>query len=397
MKHIAWNNPRKTTLPLNILLFNWDRMVRRRDKHQWVFGGREGHQYDDNARYLFEYVNKIHPEINTAWLCQDEELAQRIRSNGFKAYTFSSKEGKSFAKKAGVAIYSHGLIDFGIFPRVGGATIVSLWHGAGFKKVYNSTYSGFALFLKKTLDRFFSWTYRDITTTTSDFCNKEFADCFGLDPKKDKMVITGQPRNDIFKRGEKKEDVLSNLDIDYNKNIILYMPTYRMPSLGKGRMSGIVKALYNNKAIDEALAKTNSIFVAKLHPLTPHIDIENRDNFVILDYGEVKDNQALMAVGDMMITDYSSTVVDFALLNRPVVFYMPDHEDFISKSEPLYEEFFKMSSFSNCTTPEGLAEYIIHPSSEAVEAINDLFEAKSIRGTCYCENVYRAIINEIND
>ena len=397
MKKVNWKDPRKKALWSNIFLFNWDRLVQKRHKNLWVYGGREGHQFDDNARYFFEWMNEKHPEIESVWLCLEDELAERIRNNGYKAYTFSSKEGKAFAKKAGVAIYSHGLIDFGLHPRVGGAEIVSLWHGAGFKKIYNSTYKGVMHSLKVVLDSMFSWIYRDLTTTTSEFCNKEFADCFGLDPKKDKLVITGQPRNDIFKKGLKKEDVLSKLDIDYNKNIILYMPTYRMPMLGKERMSNIVKALYNNKTIDEALKKTNSILVVKLHPLTPHIDIKNRDNFVILDYGAVKDNQALMAVGDMMITDYSSTVVDFALLNRPVVFYMPDHDDFISKSEPLYDEFFALSNFSNCTTPEGMAEYILRPSCEAVNAINDLFEAKSIRGTCYSENVYRAIMKEIKD
>lgn len=395
MKKINWKDPRKKALWSNIFIFNWDRIFQKRNNNMWVYGGREGHQFDDNARYLFEWMNEEHPEIDSAWLCHDEELAKRVRSYGYKAYTFNSKEGIGFAKHAGVAVYSHGLIDFGLYPRVGGAMVVSLWHGAGFKKVYNSTYKGVTYILKTILDSLFSWIYRDLTTTTSEFCNREFADCFGLDPKKDKMVMTGQPRNDIFKKGLKKECVLSKLDIDYKKNIILYMPTYRMPSLGLERMSDIVRALYNNKTLDDALTNTNSIFVAKLHPLTPHIEIENRDNFIILDYGAVKDNQALMAVGDMMITDYSSTVVDFALLNRPVVFYMPDHEDFISKSEPLYDEFFELSKYSNCTTPEGLAEYILHPSSEAVNAINDVFEDVSIRGTCYCGNVYQAIINEI--
>lgn len=397
MKQIIWNNPRKTTLPLNILLFNWDKLVRRRDKYQWVFGGREGHQYDDNARYLFEYVNKIHPEINTAWLCQDEELANRIRNYGFKAFTFNSRDGRSFAKKAGVAVYSHGLIDFGKFPRVGGATIVSLWHGAGFKKIYNGTYSGIALFLKRNLDKLFSWTFRHISTTTSQFCNREFADCFGLDINKDKLFITGQPRNDVFKTNLKKSDVLKKVTcVDPSKRIILYMPTYRMPALGHERMGNIVKNLYYSKSIDEVLNRTNSVLIAKLHPLTPHIDIVNRDNFVILDYGAVQDNQALMGIGDIMITDYSSTCVDFALLNRPVIFYLPDHEEFIEKSEPLYDEFFKICSNTNCNSPEDLAKLLETPTMDAVHAINDVFEDESIRGTSYCENVYKVISNEIN-
>ncbi len=395
MKTINWKDPRKKTFLKNIIVFNWDKLIQKRNKNMWVYGGREGHQFDDNARYFFEWMNLNHPEIKSTWLCLDERLAEQIRSYGYTAFTFDSNEGVEFAKHAGVAIYSHGLIDFGICPRVGGAMIVSLWHGAGFKRIYNSTYKGIMRTIKGVLDKLFSWTYRNLTTTTSEFCNKEFADCFGLNPKKDKMIITGQPRNDIFKKGLKKESVLSKLDIDYNKNIILYMPTYRMPSLGKERMSDIVKSLYNNKVLNDTLTKTNSLFIVKLHPLTPHIDLKNRDNFIILDYGAVKDNQALMAIGDMMITDYSSTVVDFALLNRPVVFYMPDHKDFISKSEPLYDEFFELSKNTNCTTPEDLSEYILNPSIEAVEAINDLFEDKSIRNTCYCYNVYNAIINSI--
>lgn len=395
MKKIDWKNERKRALWSNIFIFRWDRMVQKRNKKQWVFGGREGLQFDDNARYFFEWVNENHPEIKCAWLCKNDDLCRRVRSYGFKSYVFDSKEGKDFAKHAGVAIYSHGLIDFGVYPRVGGAKIVSLWHGAGFKKIYNGTYKGVMKFMKKSLDSLFTWTYRDITMSTSEFCTVEYADCFGLDPKKDIIKVTGQPRNDVFKKGLKKQDVLSKLDMDFTKNIILYMPTYRMPSLGKDRMSDIVKELYNSEELNDALYKTNSIFVAKLHPLTPHINIKNRDNFMILDYGAVNDNQALMAVGDMMITDYSSTVVDFSLLERPVAFYMPDHEDFISKSEPLYDEFFELSKKSNCKTPKQLAEYILNPSSDAVESINNVFEDKSIKGTCYCENVYNAIINEL--
>lgn len=391
---IDWKDKRKQALWSNIFILRFDKLFQKRDKRVWLFGGREGHQYDDNSRALFEWINQHHPEIKTAWICKEESLAIKIREYGFKAYTFDSIEGITFSKKAGVAFYTNGLLDFGYYPRVGGATIVSLWHGVGFKKIYNDTYHGAALVGKKLLDKLFSWTYRDITITTSRYVNVQFSSIFGLD-RKAKKIICGQPRNDVFFSGLSKDKVLSKTSISPKKNLVLFMPTYRKPSMGKDAMTSIVRRLYECKELDNALNATNSVFVAKLHPLTPHIDIANRDNFVILDYSAVDNNQELLGIADMLITDYSSCIVDYALLDKPVVFYMPDHEKFINMSEPLYDEFFGLCKHDKCSTPEELAPKILYPSKAAVNAINELFEDSSIKGTCYCENVYNAIAKEV--
>ena len=394
MKKIDWKCSRKWGWPLNVICYNFQRLFPGRDKNIWVFGGREGHQYDDNSRYLFEYVNKNHPEINSIWLCEKEDLAMKVRNLGYQAYTFNSKDGKRISKKAGVAIYSHGLIDFGIFPKVGGALIVSLWHGVGFKKIYNDTYHGFYKSLKRFMDVLFSWTWRDLTIVTSEYTKKQFAGIFNI-PEKN-IVIAGQPRNDIFKQKYTKEEVLKNVDVDFNKNIILYMPTYRGFNMGKDAMENIVRGLYESEILAQTLDETNSVLIAKLHPLTPHIDIRNRKNFVILDYGAVDDNQALLAVSDMMVTDYSSCFVDFALRNRPVVFYMPDLEVFINQAEPLYDEFFEVSKHNRSENIEELCNEIKNPSNDANTIINEYFEDPSIKGTCYSENVFNAIIHKLN-
>lgn len=393
MKKINWKSARKWSWPLNVFAYNANRLIRHRDKNLWVFGGREGHQYDDNSRYLFEYVNQNHPEIKAVWLCEDDALASRIRSKGYQAYTFYSKEGVEMAKNAGVAVYSHGLIDFGKFPRVGGAFIVSLWHGVGFKKIYNDTYKGFYKCVKNIMDMFFSWTWRDLTIATSDYTKSQFAGIFGISEKN--VVIAGQPRNDIFKLNLRKVDVLDSLKIDCTKKIILYMPTYRGFNMGKDAMEKIVGDLYRSNKLNQVLKDTNSIFIAKLHPLTPRVDLKNRDNFVVLDYGDVKDNQALLAVSDMLITDYSSCVVDFALQDRPVLFYMPDHENFIKQAEPLYDVFFDVCKHNHCETIEELCKGIASPSNEADQYINQIFESEDIKGTNYCENVYSAIVEKI--
>ncbi len=394
MKKIDWFSPRKWSWLLNVFVYNFRRLTScKRDNNVWVFGAKMGRIYDDNCRHLFEYVNKYHTNITAVWLCEGDDLVNRIRSYGYNAFRFDSKEGIRYAKLAGVAFYSHGLSDFGIFPRVAGATIVSLWHGVGFKKIYNDTYHGIFKFAKKVMDLFFSWTWRNITIVTSKYVRKQFSGIFGV--PQENIVIAGQPRNDIFKLALKKEEVLSNIDVDKYKNVILYMPTYRGFGMGKDAMSNIVKDLYYSKELEDVLVRTNSIFIVKLHPNTPHISIENRDDFIVWDYNDVINNQALIAVSDMLITDYSSCVVDFALMEKPIAFYMPDHEEFITHAEPLYDVFFDLCKHNNATTVSNLCSLIEHSSNEASVAINNVFEDPSIKGTCYCENVYQQIINKI--
>ena len=392
---IDWKSPKKTSWIINAFLFNLCKLIPNRNKHLWVFGGREGEQYDDNSRYLFEYVNKNYSsEIHAVWLTKRIETVTRIRNMGYEAYTFGSYEGKKIERKAGVAIYSHALIDFGLFPMVGGAFIVSLWHGVGFKKCYNDKYTGCSLRIKKTLDFFFSWTYRDLTIVTSEYVKRQFSGIFGLGPN-DIIRIAGQPRNDIFKLNLKKKDVLSKLNIDYSKKIIIYMPTYRSKSISTDAMKKIVTDLYQNKSLDNILTRMDAVFVVKLHPLTPHIDITSRENFIVLDYGFVESNQELLGVSDVLITDFSSCCVDFALLGRPIIFYTPDKEYFIRNSEAIYEELLPIFDLNSCYTPNDLADKIAKPSKVALDRLNEVFEDKSIRGTCYSENVYKVICSEV--
>lgn len=390
---INFKEPRKWSLPINILLFNLCRLIPSRDKHLWVFGGREGNQFDDNARYLFEYVNNNHKNIKAIWLTKDEKTVEYVRSLGYESYTFYSKEGIKNATRAGISVYSHALLDFGLFPLVGGSTIVCLWHGVGFKKIYNSKYSGMSLFMKKALDRFFSWTRRDITTVTSKYTFDQFQYLFNLKPST--IIITGQPRNDVLFRDMRKSDVIRDTNIPENKRLILYMPTYRSVTMGADHMENIVRSLYDSKELIAVLDETNSVFVAKLHPLTPHIDIKNRDNFVILDYGAVKNNQELLTVSDMMVTDYSSCFVDFALLNRPIGFFTPDEKQFIEQSEGMDDVFFRISNMNKATSPEQLAQLIREASTIVCDATTEVFEDQSIKGSCYCENVYNAISKRI--
>lgn len=392
---INFKSNRKKNWLSNALLFHLNKLLYRRYKNLWVFGAWQGKKYEDNARYLYEYVVKYHSNsIKAVWLAGNEAVAQTARNTGGEAYTFDSNEGLNAARHAGVAVFTNGLDDFGPFPKVGGAKLVFLGHGVGFKRTYNTKYTGWAFLAKTLMDKMFSWIKRDITIATSTYNVEQRRQIAGLD-RNAKIVITGQPRNDVLKSQLDKKGILRDLGISEEKKIILYMPTYRSPSMGAGQMEKIVKDIYASYELKETIRQENCIIVVKLHPKTAHIDIKNRSDFQVLDYATVKDNQVLLAVSDMLITDYSSCCVDFALMNKPVLFYTPDHEEFVNKSEKLSNEFYQICGLNCAQSPNELAAMIATSSLSATIAINNLFEDTSIKGTCYSENVYKTICENI--
>ena len=211
---------------------------------------------------------------------------------------------------------------------------------------------------------------------------------FTLNPKR--IYITGQPRNDVFRQTDRNKTLI-DLGIDPTKKIAVYMPTYRQDSMGAEAMELIVTDLYNNERFAKRLKDNNWMLIVKLHPLTPAINLPQREDFRLLGYGEVEDNQLLMGVCDALITDYSSCYVDYALLHKPIIFYMPDKKQFYEKSEQLDQEFEEISSICHFEKPEDL---LLPPPPEglaAADAINQYFEDESIRGTYYSENVFNVV------
>ncbi len=376
-------------MPLVGVVFHVLKLLPFRKKDLWVFGCWTGKKYDDNAKFLFEHVNKNHPEIRCVWLTRNPAVVKRVNALGYEAYMWNSFKGIAVALRCGVAIMTNGLEDFGLFPLVGGAEIVSLWHGVGgFKKIYNENYHGFKLKLKKTVDLFFNWVYRDLSLATSEYTAERTMEQFGV--RRESIVITGQPRNDLFYEKMDKSSLISNMDMSLYSKVVLYMPTYRVsPNTHRDTVKDILQELSSSSDFLQFLKRENILFLVKLHPLTKFkMDVEDT-HFQVLADKNVKSVQHLLMAADCLVTDYSSCCVDFALLKRPIVFFVPDEEDYLSYSSlnDAYARVVKDKAF----TAQELICNIAAGSQKVTDQLNDLFEDRSITGTCYSENMYQAI------
>ena len=381
-------------MPLVALIFRVLKVLSIRNRKLWVFGCWKGMKYDDNSKFLFEYVNHHYPKIRCVWLTRENSVAQKVRELGYEAYVSTSLKGVAVALRCGVAIMTNGLEDFGLVPLVGGAKIVSLWHGVGgFKKIYNENYHGAKLKLKKALDRIYNWVHRDLSLATSEYTAERSMEQFGV--KRDSVVITGQPRNDLFHEKIDRSSLVSGVNLSEFRKIVLYMPTYRVsPNTHRDVVKDILQELSSCSAFWDFLKRENILFLTKLHPMTQfQMEFEDK-HFLVLGDKNVRSVQHMLMVADCLVTDYSSCCVDYALLKRPVVFYVPDEADYLSYSS-LNDAYGRIVT-DKAVTVEDLIEKIASGKMECTDRINDLFEDKSISGTCHSENMYRAICREYN-
>lgn len=202
--------------------------------------------------------------------------------------------------------------------------LIQVWHaGVGFKSV------GYARFGFAGPEPYDSCHRKyDYAIVGSKALVPVYAEVFGID--KNKILPYGLPRLDNFLDEEKKNAIIEKLYQNYSilkdKKVILFAPTFR----GKGQK--VAHYPFDKIDLDEVYKlckKHNYIFTIKMHPFVKkHIEIPEEYQDRIVDFSSYDDINDLLYITDILITDYSSNIYDFSLLNKPILFYTFDLEKY---------------------------------------------------------------------
>ena len=162
-----------------------------------------------------------------------------------------------------------------------------------------------------------------------------------------KLLVSANPKynNNIFITGFCRYDQLEDLSKDQKNKIILVMPTFRKWLRDIGRLKNHDKifkntdyfknwnAFLNNKNLQSILKSNNMELL-----FFPHNEIQKlahnfktkNSHIKIGNPGEF-DIQTLLKKSSILVTDYSSVFFDFVYMNKPVIFYQFDQNDFFGK------------------------------------------------------------------
>jgi teichoic acid glycerol-phosphate primase len=163
-----------------------------------------------------------------------------------------------------------------------------------------------------------------------------FGEAFGV--TEDRLLRTGIPRTDVF--FDKKAQLLakSKLYQTYpflnGKRILLYAPTYRENQLVNAEIALDLQNMAEQFQED-------SILLLKLHPAVKNkISVPPELSHFVYDFSSAHQLNELLFITDILITDYSSIPFEYSLLNRPIIFYLYDLEEY-EKERGIWETFIK--------------------------------------------------------
>jgi len=374
----------------------------------WIFGAWYGNRYSDNTSYLFEYIHKEKLPVKAIWLSNKNKIISHLRSKGYRAFNKNSIFGFYYGCRAAVSFVNCGYSDVNMYA-IGKSLKVQLWHGIPLKKIkyddeinenkpHNPYYNGVKsalLFIFPFLND--NW---DFIISSSEDVSQRMASAFRVDLAK--IIETGYPRMD--KILSPKDELLNifpqTKDWKQFSKIILYAPTHRREGRGGASLFDSMDYLKFN----EILSNENAAMFIKMHY---HHEFNNNylldksfSNIILLEEGDVPDINIILPFVDVLISDYSGVLLDYLILDRPIIPTSFDLEEYITKDRALYEDYTKTVMGINCNNWEQVQNKL-----QEIFSGNDLsspFRKEMLRrffkysDTNNCKRIIDTVINHFN-
>jgi len=292
------------------------------------FGGR---QYSDSPRAVHEELVRRGSAMTHLWMTKDDQVLLPPTVREVRMY--SQEWYLALATAKFLVVNSH-LPSW--FRRRDDQIVVQTWHGTPLKKIgldIDDPRFADRTYQQKLIEEVPNWSY---LVSPNSFSTPHMTRAFGYTGE---FLETGYPRNDILFKGEQpkiRKMLEDRLDIPTDKKIILYAPTWRDDQFYSGGRYKFDARLDFDSARD-ALSDEYVLLVRR-HPNVVD-DVPGAGNGFVWDVSTYPDIADLMAVTDVLLTDYSSMMFDFAVTGRPIVFFTYDLEHYRDKLRGFYFDF----------------------------------------------------------
>jgi CDP-glycerol glycerophosphotransferase len=307
-----------------------------------VFESQLGKQYSDSPRAIYEGLRDSGRRLNAVW-------SYSASPAGFPPEArLVRRESLGWYRALARAEF---WVDNQGFPRHvtkrAGTTYLQTWHGTPLKTLgfdeprIRQQAAAEQQELQQMIDR---W---DQLVVPNAYFEEVFVPAHRY---KGGLVRSGLPRNDVLFDDAAKQSVRDRLGLPHDRTIALYAPTFREQDRNR---KGPIRLALELAPMDIALSSELFLLV-RPHYLN-RVQVPGRFAHFVRDVSDVQDVSELMLAADVLITDYSSLMFDYANLQRPMVFYTYDYEDYANDKRGLY---FDLAAEAPGPLPRTTAEVI---------------------------------------
>jgi len=289
-----------------------------------VFGA-ASERFADNPAYAFLACAEAGGGVRCVWISGSRATVARVRALGYEAHLRWSPRGVAAALRARWFVYGWHLADVNMWL-ADGATTFNLWHGVGVKRIQRARIgAGAAVFGAadgSLAARVFADDRHvpDLVLSTSAGMTPVLAQAFAVPPER--CLELGYPRNDHLVTGSAPPDGLADPAIVERlrgQRVVGYFPTFRDDSMSIPGGAPVVEE------VAEIVGDQGAVLLFKAHD-SSRVDVAPHGPLVVLPHDA--DLNAYLGLCDVVVTDYSSVASDFLLLDRPIVLFVPDIDDY---------------------------------------------------------------------
>lgn len=363
-----------------------------------IFSSYEGLSYTCNPKYIFQYFHKhSRHKFQYIWCLNDKSKLPLEYSDDVIVVKFLSIQHIYYLLTSKVIISNLGIEPF--IPKRKKQFFINTWHGGG---AYKRVSSDLAVFSQA--QTYYVRKLREIRRRETNIFlsgSKAFTKVASNDfhINLDAFVNTGMPRNDVLINPDNdailliRQKIATSYHCPTDSLWVLYAPTFRGTYRNQQHIDNQIIAPEITKAFEEKFGKKVTI-LNRAHISRDNKNMNSSDE--CFDVSLYPDMQDLLLSCDILITDYSSSVWDFSLTNKPCFLFVPDLEAY-EKSIGFYTPIEKWAfPYAKSITElcDLINAYNYHKAQEKIHCHQVLLGSYE-KGNA-CKEVYELILNLIH-
>ncbi|UYG93851.1 CDP-glycerol glycerophosphotransferase family protein [Cytobacillus firmus] len=303
------------------------------DNRLILFESGVGKQYADSPRNIYEEIVERGLDYKKVWV-----INKNIRFNdpGTIKVKRLSPQYYYYLARAGFWINNQNFPTY--INKRKGTTYIQTWHGTPLKKMLfdiENIQGRDETYLERVHSATKNWDY---LISPSKYATNAFRSAFRYNGE---MLEVGYPRNDLFYQSGQQEladRIRKQLKLPADKKIILYAPTFR-DNETKGKNKFQFSLNMDLHQLKKELGN-EYILLMRMHVVISNkLSIPDDLKDFVYNVSSYPDIQELYLISDLLMTDYSSVMFDFANTGKPLLFFTYDLEQYKNDIRGFYMDF----------------------------------------------------------
>lgn len=319
-----------------------------------VFETYHGKRVSDSPLSLFNRLQDEHPHLKLYWSVSSTEVSV---PPGATRVVQMTNEWFDVVHRAKYLVNNSNFP--GPFRKQPGQKYLQTWHGTPMKKIAEDMPPGnLSMGYRLTMRR--EAKFWDLLMAQNDFAAEVLPRAFWYSGD---TLNVGYPRNDILRHPDSRERsafVRERLGIRAGAKVVLYAPTFRDTKKKAGAYELDTELDFD---LLSARLPADTTVLLRGHSNTLGGRTQDLPDTVIdvTDYGEISE---LFLATDVLVTDYSSMMFDFVVTEKPMLFFVPDLEEYESSTRGFYLRFTDICPGPMYSSTIELAEGIVQALEE---------------------------------